>query len=57
VKPLLAAAYQQLAVDGRVSWTITGKTLELRGESTVLTFTDHGPASQLEGSPASASAS
>ena len=57
VKVPLVAAYQQLAEDGRVTWTISGKTLQLLGTSTVLTFTDKGPASQLQGSPASTSSS
>jgi hypothetical protein len=55
--PLVTTAYQQVAKEGRVTWTITGTTLQLRGTGTVLTFTDKGPASQLQGTPASASAS
>jgi hypothetical protein len=48
-------AYRQLVKDGRVSWTVTGTTLVLRGTTTTLTFTDKGPASRLQGAPASAS--
>lgn len=52
VKAALASAYTELVKDGRVVWNISGKTLELRGTSTVLTFTDHGPASALHPSAA-----
>lgn len=51
------AAYQRLVVDGHVAWKVTGSTLEISGGNTVLRFEDKGPASQLLGTPASASAS
>jgi hypothetical protein len=54
-KAALVDAYRQLAQDGRVIWTISGKTLELRGATTVLTFADKGPASRLQGSAAPSS--
>lgn len=55
VKPLVVAAYMQLVDDGRVTWTITGTTLQLRGTSTTLAFADQGPASALQPSAAPSS--